>query len=692
MMRKRLALAATTVVAAGVLSAAWLWTGDPPPLERASTLSALVTARDGSLLHGFLARDQRWRLPVSAADVDPLYLRMLIATEDQRFDTHGGFDPLAIVRAATQWATHGHVVSGASTLTMQTVRLLAPHPRTLLAKIAEARSAAALERQWPKERILGAYLTLAPFGGNLEGVRAASLAYFAKEPARLTAAEAALLVALPQAPERLRPDRHPAQARVARDRILSRMVEREVLTEAEAREAMQDGVPERRLPFPSTAPQLARTLHRAAPDQPVLRTTIDPTLQRVLERLGRGEAVKLEPGASLALLVVENRSRRVLAYVGGVDAPLSAGGADRRGFVDMVRAIRSPGSTLKPFIYGLAFDARILHPETVVEDRRHVFDGGYQPGNFDGRYMGEVTAREALQNSLNIPAVAVLEKLGPMRFTRALAEAGVFLRLPGRAPEPGLPIALGGVGTSLWDLATLYCALGNDGQVAPLRVDRTVPDGKAKPLLDPLGTWYVTKALVDAPPPPGVLPAELRQGRRVAFKTGTSYGFRDAWAMGYDRDYTIGVWVGRPDGSPSPGHIGRSTAAPLLFRIADLLPGGRGDTHELDEPPPEALNGASRVLPAALRRLNGQMATRRSDGPHIDFPRNGTEVEWHAGEMEAEANGGTAPFSWLIDGVPIATQTRHLPLAWIPAGSGFTRLTVIDGNGLSDESIVRLVN
>ena len=693
------ALTCVGVAAAGLMvMAGWfLLDGTPPPLSRAEHISTLVEARDGSLLHGFLADDGAWRLTASPDSVDPLYLQMLIAAEDQRFESHGGYDSLAILRAAGQWIGSRRIVSGASTLTMQTVRLLQHHPRTLLAKIEEARDAAALERELPKRRILGLYLTVAPFGGNLEGVRAASLAYFAKEPTRLTPSEAALLVALPQSPERLRPDRHPEAARRARDRILSRMVEHGVLTDQAAAEAMQDAVPTRRIPLPAAAPQLSNTLHRgglAEPesgDRAVIRTTIDPVLQSVLERIARVEISRLEPGASIAALVIDNPSRKVLAYVGGTDPRATdSNSADRRSFVDMVQAIRSPGSTLKPFIYGLAFDARLLHPETIVEDRQQLFQGGYEPGNFDGRYMGEVTAREALQNSLNVPAVAVLDKLGPARFMAALAQVGIHLHLPHRTLEPGLPIALGGVGTSLWDLATLYCGLASGGAVAPLQIDETAVAGKARPLLEKLGSYYVTKALVDAPPPSGVLPAEVRQGRHIAFKTGTSYGFRDAWAMGYDRDFTIGVWVGRPDGSPSPGHIGRNTAAPLVFRIADLLPATQGDT--MNQPPPEALREASHALPMALRHLDAGVGPRREAGPHITFPKSGTEVEWHSGEMEAEAAGGTAPFSWLIDGSPIGMEQRQKPIAWTPAGSGFTRITVVDGAGHSDESIIRLVN
>src|SRR5215472_2612047 len=433
----------------------------PPLLDRGRNLSVLVLAVDGSILRGFSTTDGKWRLPVEPDQVDPLYRRMLIAAEDGRFALHPGVDPIAVLRAAAQFAVSGHIISGASTLTMQVARLLERHPRSLSAKIWDMGKALALERQRTKEQVLGLYLTLAPFGGNLEGIRAASLAYFGKEPARLSAAECALLVAIPRSPERLRPDRHPEEAHVARDRVLERMVLAGVISPAALAEAREQKIPQARLAMPFRAPHLARELRDEDPAAPTHITTIEPLLQQRIEALLNREVVMLDPEATLAAIVVGNHDRRVLAYVGNADF----NAASRRGTLDMTRAVRSPGSALKPFIYAMAFDRLLIHPETLLEDRAKSF-GDYAPADFDGRFLGDVTARQALQYSLNVPAVAVLDRLGPGRFTAALAAAGVGLHLPEPAAEPGLAVALGGVGITLFDLVRLYGALTHAGEVA----------------------------------------------------------------------------------------------------------------------------------------------------------------------------------------------------------------------------------
>jgi len=660
----------------------------PPSLDRGARLSTLVLARDGSILRGFLSADGKWRLPTAAADVDPLYRRMLIATEDRRFETHFGVDPLAVLRAAGQWVAHGHVVSGASTVTMQAVRLLERRSRTLAAKIAESGEALVLERRLGKDAILGIYLTLAPFGGNLEGVRAASLAYLGKEPVHLTAAEAALLVAIPRSPERLRPDRHPEGARLARDAVLRRVASEGVISDQTLAEAAAENVPSGRLAMAFHALHLARALRDEDASAAVVRTTIDPMLQEEIEALLQREAAALDPQATLAALVVDNRERNIIAYVGNADF-LSA---PRRGTIDMIAAIRSPGSALKPFIYAMAFDRLIIHPETVLDDQPRHF-GDYAPGDFDGRFLGQVTAREALQYSLNVPAVAVLDRLGPARFTAALAAAGVSLKLPQPTTEPGLAVALGGDGISLRDLATLYVALSHDGAVAPLRTQVDAPAGRETRIFGPVASWYVDDILGSAPPPPGMLPAEVRCARRLAFKTGTSYGFRDAWAVGYDSEVTIAVWAGRPDGTPMPGITGRATAAPVLFKIADLLgppPAGTGTK----SPPPGALVVADgRDLPAGLRRLDpgpAERAGRDGGGPKILYPPDGSIVEWHGEEVPLEAAGGSWPLRWLADGRPLPPgQPRHA-LYWEPGGVGFSQLTVIDAAGRSAHATVRL--
>ena len=656
----------------------------PPALDRSRDASVLVLAADGSILRGFLTADGKWRLSVAPEAVDPLYRRMLIAAEDRRFAWHPGVDPIAAARALFQLGVSGHIVSGASTLTMQAVRLLEPHPRSLPAKLGEMAKALALERLVSKDQVLGLYLTLAPFGGNIEGVQAASLAYFGKEPARLSAAEAALLVAIPRSPERLRPDRHPEAARAARDRILERMAEQRVISPRAFAEAREERVPRIRLAMPFRAPHLARDLRDEAPQAGVHHTTIDPLLQQRVEALLKREVSGLDPQASLAAVVIDNRDRRALAYVGSADFA----SVKRRGTLDMARAVRSPGSALKPFIYAMGFDRLIIHPETVLEDRARHF-GDYAPTDFDGRFQGEVTAREALQYSLNLPAVGLLDRLGPARFIATLAAAGIPLRLPEPTAEPGLAVALGGAGITLVDLVRLYAALSNGGDVVPLRYRQDDPMTSGTAIFGRLAAWYISDILAEAPPPAGVLPAEARRARRVAFKTGTSYGYRDFWAIGYDPEVTIGVWAGRPDGTPMPGHSGRLTAAPILFKIADLL--GPSRSRDATPPPPGVLLVGRNDLPPRLRRLEpGAQATAEPVGPRISYPPDGALIEWRGEAVPLEAIGGKPPLRWLIDGRPLMPDPRRRGIYWQPDGIGFTQLLVIDAAGRSAHSTVRL--
>jgi penicillin-binding protein 1C len=458
-----------------------------------------------------------------------------------------------------------------------------------------------------------------------------------------------------------------------------------IVSEQAVAEGAAEPVPAARIAMPFHALHLAKALRDADPSIAVVRTPIDPLLQGKVEALLHREAAAFDPQATLAALVVDNRTRQVVAYVGNADFLSGA----RRGTIDMARATRSPGSALKPFIYAMAFDRLIIHPETILNDQPLHF-GDYAPADFDGQFRGEVTAREALQYSLNVPAVAVLDRVGPARFVAALAAAGIRLKLPQPSSEPGLAVALGGDGISLTDLAALYVALSHDGAVAPLRTRLDPPEGRETTIFGPVAAWYVNDILAGAPPPPGMLPAEVRPGRALAFKTGTSYGFRDAWAVGYDREVTIAVWAGRPDGTPMPGITGRTTAAPVLFKIADLLPPAK-TAHK--PPPPGALLVARRALPPGLQRLDpgpAERAGRDAGGPKILYPPDGATVEWRGETVPLEAAGGSAPLRWLADGKPLPQGPPRHALDWTPAGVGFTRLTVIDAAGRSAHATVRL--
>jgi penicillin-binding protein 1C len=654
----------------------------PPPIERAGQTSPLILDANNRILRGFTVNPGVWRLPTTVSDVDPLYLTMLLAYEDRRFPIHPGVDPLAAARALGQWLRHNRIVSGASTLTMQAARLLEPHQRDLPGKIKEMLRALQLERRYSKEEILSFYLTLAPYGGNLEGIRAASLAWLDKEPSRLTAAEAALLVALPQAPSQVRPDRYPERARSARDKVLMRMAQLGVLTERQVEEARQEPLPHQRRALPFIAPHLADRLRAARPGAIIHHTFIDRDLQQTLETLVRQQHSLLEPHSSIAILVVANRQRQVLAYISGSDFH----DPRRAGQMDLIRAVRSPGSTLKPLIYGLGFDDLLIHPETLIEDVPTRF-GDYSPTNFRHTYAGQLTVREALQQSLNIPAVAVLDQVGPGRIAARLRQVGLPLHWNAAHPQPGLPLALGGVGMTLEELAMLYASFVEEGRVMPLRFGPTDPETLGQPLLSTTACWYLGEILRGSPVPQHVAPpVSTAPLRLIAHKTGTSYGFRDAWALGFDTDYTVGVWVGRPDGSPSPGHYGRNTAAPVLFRVFDLLP---KPVNPLTAPPANALRVVSREqLPERLRYFRTRPAMGIVNAPPLDitFPIAGTTIELPGADdrwadLPLVAKGGVRPLRWLVNGQPLTADLWRREAFWPPDGEGLARITVLDQAG-----------
>ena len=647
----------------------------PPDLSRIHGHSSLVLDRQNQLLRAFPTANDTWRLPTAARDVDPLYLAMLKASEDQRFDQHFGIDPLAVLRAAGQALRHGQIISGASTLSMQAARLLEPKPRTLGAKLDEAARAVQLSLLFGRGGVLDIYLSLAPFGGTLEGTTAASLAWFGHPPDKLTPAEAALLVALPQSPERLRPDRHPEAAQAARNRILQRMAAHGLIAPDVATSAQNEDVPRFQRALPRHAPHLAEGLAAAASGQ-TLRTHIDGKLQRSLEALGQSWRSKLEPGSDLAVVILDGN--RLIAHLGSADW------SSRQ--LDLSRAVRSPGSTLKPFIYTLAFDDLALHPATLMDDTPQRF-GDWQPRNFDHEFHGTVTAREALQRSLNIPAVQALERVGPARFAALLQRSGARLEFP-NSDDPGLPLALGGVGIRLVDLAMLYAALGQGGLVKPIDILRSTPtDARpAQRLVDSTAALVVLDILEQSPMPEGVASIHgTQRPRRIAFKTGTSYGYRDAWTVGVSAQYTVAVWVGRADGGASPGSLGRLTAAPLMFKAFDLLPPDRAQRAAPENPSHPLLQGRA---PPALARLNGGDAQQASTPRlRILFPPDGASVESLSEGVALNASGGLAPLRWIANGVPLPENATF----WQPEGAGFAKLVVLDSSGHRAEARIRVL-
>ena len=685
-LRVTLVAAVLFLVILGGAFAAWVSSLGPAPLGEGLSFSTLVVDREGRLLRPYTTQDGRWRLPATRENVDPRFLNLLFAYEDNRFLSHHGVDPIALARAAQQLVWNGYIVSGASTLTMQVARLLEPRTeRTFGAKLRQMVRAIEIERKLSKDQILALYLSLAPYGGNLEGIRAASLAYFGKEPRRLTLGESALLVALPQSPEQRRPDRSSAAARNARDRVLDRVAAAGVVPVDEVARAKLEPVPDGRKPMPMLAPHSADAAVAEAPGRSLHQLTIDAMLQKNLEELARERARALGPKVSVAILAVDNATGEVLARVASADYFDDS----RAGHVDMTQAVRSPGSTLKPFIYGIGFEDGLVHPETLIEDRP-VRYGGYAPENFDLTFQGTVTVRKALQLSLNVPAVAVLDKVGPSRFTARLSQAGGELLLP-RNEAPGLAMGLGGVGVKLNDLVMLYAGLARLGTTLPL-TERVVEGAEPRVphrLIEPGAAWLVDNVLLGTPPP------ENAAGGRIAFKTGTSYGYRDAWSVGFDGKRTIGVWVGRPDGAPVPGLVGRAAAAPILF---DAF----ARTGKLPAPLPPAPKGtliaATGKLPPPLQRFRpgGLVGGGTEPQLHIMFPPNGASLELARAAdgkpdpIALKVTGGAGALTVMVNGMPYAAAAGRRALFFEPDGPGFVRVTVMDAKGATDSVMVRL--
>jgi penicillin-binding protein 1C len=647
----------------------------PPALQRYHERSTEVVDANGRLLRAFTTADGMWRLKTTVDEVDPVYLALLKTYEDGRFDFHPGVDPLSVVRATIQLVAHNRIVSGASTITMQAARLLEPRSRTFPNKVIEAARALQLEWRYSKREVMAIYLTLAPMGGNLEGVRAASLAYLGKEPKHLSAAEAALLVAIPQSPSRRRPERAPAVAQVARDVVLARGLNEGAIDKVLYDMAVSRPVPAQRLALPMTAPHLATWLAAQSPNT-TIPTTIRYQLQSALDQLVAEERGQMGDRPQVAMVVMDNRTGGVVAWLGGGDF------FGRNGQVDLVRSHRSPGSALKPLIYGLAFEDRTLHPDSLVEDVPVRFKD-WHPRNFDRDHQGAVTVRRALQQSLNVPAVLALERVGAARFLATLRAAGATPILPPGDPGNSLGMALGSATISPLEMAGLYSGLANGGRFAPPRVRRDQPRPEPVRLVGDTAAWYVADVLAEAPLPEGfaALPVGLRE-RRVAYKTGTSAGFRDAWAAGYSANWTVVVWVGHADGTPRPGQMGRLSALPILFKAFGRLP---GEDNRAPRPPADVLKVAShKELPLRMRTLG---PSRQAEGaPRIAYPPPDARLELRSRETVAlAAAGGHGALRWLIDGKPIDG------IKWTPDGAGEMRIAVVDDAGRSSAVTVRIV-
>lgn len=525
--------------------------------------STMVLDRNGTPLRLYLAPDHSWRFPVVLEKTSPVLVTTLVASEDRHFREHPGVNPLSLLRAALGNLMAGRVQSGGSTITMQVARLVEPKPRTLSGKCVEMFRALQLEMRHSKDDILTAYLNLAPFGGNIVGVGAASSFYFGKPADRLSLGEAALLTVLPRSPTRLDPVRDPQAATRGRDMVLDQLVTRAAITEKDAAEAKAVPVPHRTVTPPFFAPHFCDLAKSRRPGQSRIATTLDPFAQKAAEEILKGRAERLRSLGigSAAVVILDRNTRDVLAMVGSphfFDAPQS-------GQINGAVIRRSPGSALKPFLYAKAMDAGLIMPQSILLDIPTAFSG-YTPKNYDGLFRGRVTAEKALITSLNVPAVRLLDTLGAETFHNLLLRGGLST-LDKPAVHYGLSLILGGGEVTLLSLTGLYATLAAGGEHIPARLFPDAPASGVR-LFSPEACQLTTTILaqVERPDLPGGFERALGVPA-VAWKTGTSYGHRDAWAFGYSAEHVIGVWVGNMDATPVKGISGAAHAGPILFEL-----------------------------------------------------------------------------------------------------------------------------
>jgi penicillin-binding protein 1C len=569
------------------------------PLPLAPQYSPLVLAQDGTVLHAYLNPTQKWRMKTELPEITPALQTAIIEKEDRYFRYHFGINPVAIVQAAGRNIFRRGRTTGASTITMQVARLLEPKERTFSNKLLEMLRAMQLEAHLSKAEILQLYLNLVPYGSNIEGVKSAALLYFQQPPNYLSLAQTVTLAIIPNRPGGLVLGRHNDRILQERNRWLRYFGTQKLFPKQDITDALLEPLDAQRHAAPTLAPHLARRLVLAQPGTALIHSSLRPNLQAKAEDLARNYVRRLGTlGISQAsVLVVNNRTRAVEAYVGSVDFQDAAA----LGQVDGVQAVRSPGSTLKPLLYGLALDRGLLTPKTVLPDVPTNFQG-FQPENFDKHCQGEVTMERALTYSLNIPAVRILSDVGVPNFTATLRQAG-FRQVARDATRLGLSTILGGCGATLEELTGLYAALANGGRYAALNyelssgnkhVNSRSKQPKAntsqfinhnsKRIISAASAYLLTDILAQRTRPD--LPVDAASSRhlpRIAWKTGTSYGRRDAWSIGYNRDYTIGVWVGNFSGQGSPALTGADVASPLLFDLFNAL--AYNSTNEWFTPP-----------------------------------------------------------------------------------------------------------
>lgn len=646
-----------------VLFGCWCMAGGP---LFTTPRSVALHDRDGQLLGARVADDGQWRLEPGKAPLDPRFEICLVRFEDRHFRLHPGINPVALVRAVWQNVRAGRVVSGGSTLTMQVARLSRGGERTVLNKVLDMALAVGLELRYTKSDLLELYAANAPFGGNVVGLEAACWRFFGHGPHALSWAEAATLAVLPNAPSLLHPGRRREALRAKRDRLLDRLLVDGTLTALDWSLARAEPLPDKPVPLPDRAPHLLSTLgsiHRGT-----VHTTVDGGLQdqasAVLERHAR--RLHAERVMNAAAVIVDIPTGEVLAYVGN----LRQAGALHNGQVDLVRARRSTGSLLKPFLHAAQLDAGELLPEMLVADLPVHYDG-FAPGNYDGHYQGAVPASVALARSLNVPAVRGLRQHGidrSLKVFRAMGIAG----LDRAADHYGLSLILGGGETTLLEITGAYAGLArvraDHGRSASdpgrsVRSPVVVANSPARTGPSPItaaGAHFALDALTRVARPAEEAGWQRFAGaHRIAWKTGTSYGHRDAWAIGVNERHAIGVWCGNADGEGRPGLTGGRLAAPILFELFGLLdpPPPPSPPHDLLVPWPVCRQSGHRAQPACTTVDTVPIPRAGLSTPTCPYHR----IVWCLpdGSYRAPAERGGVPVPWFV--LPPAMEAYHAP-------------------------------
>jgi len=554
------------IVVFGVLGVILSFLFPLPPLKPYSTV---IYDRNGEFLHAFLASDGIWRIKSSADEIPERLKKILVQREDRWFYYHPGVNPFALVRALVQNAAAGRRISGASTITMQIARMLEPKERTYAAKIVEMFRALQLEMKYSKEELLDIYLSMVPLGGNVEGMQSAAMVYYGTPLERLNIAQLFDLILIPRDPNNLRPDRHPERLLAERRSQAARWIADGILTRHDSVVIWNTPAAAERQQLPRHAPHFALRVQEKFP-QPEVISSLDLPLQRKVETLVSNHCRlwKQKGVRNAAVLVVKNATREVVAYLGSHDFH----DVPSQGQVDAVKALRSPGSTLKPFLYAMQMERGDLTPRSRLIDTPYDAEG-FPAENYDGMYSGLVYADEALRRSLNVPMVRMLRDVSIPAFIQFLANAG-FASLEGQKGKLGLSLILGGCGVTLEELTAAYALFPGAGKFAPLqyrRVDGT-NSSREREVCSPSSAWMVTEILsgLDRPDVPTNIESAVNLPK-VAFKTGTSYGRRDAWSIGFTSEYTVGVWVGNVTNKGNPELVGSKAAAPLLVDILNAI-------------------------------------------------------------------------------------------------------------------------